>query len=409
MIQPVLGCACFVGIAWLLSENRRGVSWKLVGSGVLLQFGLAFLLLNFPFIREIFFGLNRAVLALEDATLAGSSFMFGYLAGAELPFEESPPGASFIIAFRVLPIVLVTSALSAVLFHWGVLQKVIAAFSFLLRRFMRAEGAMAFGVAANIFLGIIEAPLLIRPYLAGMSRSSLFTVITAGMATVAGTVMALYAGVLRSVVDNAAGQILVASIISVPAAVLIAQILIPSEGTTVPEETHELRIKTKSAFEALINGTLDGMRMVLNIAAVIIVLFAVISLVNQVLSQLSETLTLQWLVGWVFTPFCWLMGIPAGEAVAAGRLMATKTMLNEFVAYMQMAGAGGAGLSERTRLILTYAMCGFANFGSVGILVGGLGTILPDRKAEIVNLALRAIIAGTLATMMTGAVIAIVA
>ena len=408
--QAILGLIVFIGIAWALSENKKAFPKKVVLTGLGLQFIIALCLLFVPGIKQVFLKVNDLALIINDVTNQGSHFMFGFLAGSPLPQEAANLGIGPVIAFQVLPIVLVTSAFSAVLFHWGILQKLVLGFAFVLRKFMGAGGAMGLGVASNIFLGIIEAPILIRPYLKQMSRSELFTLLTSGMATIAGTVLVLYATILKDSVPDALGQILLASLISAPAAILIAQIMIPQGRISDKAIDLSTEKETTSAFDALIKGTFDGLQMVLNIVAVIIVVFASVALINKGLGLVTisgKELSLQNLFGFVFTPITWLMGLSWQESLIAGPLMGTKTALNEFVAYSELARVHSGNLSEKSRVILTFAMCGFANFGSLGILVGGLGTILPERRQEILELGLKAILAGTLATCMTGSVIAI--
>lgn len=411
MAQSALGLVVFVLIAWLCSENKRRFPVKVVVAGIILQFVIAIAMLKLPWAAEIFMTLNALVMAVDKASKVGSGFMFGYLGGAEVPFAELRPGGSFIVAFQVLPIIIVMSALSAVLYHWGILQKAVTACAYVLKRTMNAGGAMGLGVAANIFLGIIEAPLFIKPYLAKMNRSELFAVMTSGMASVAGTVMVLYASILANAVPDAAAQILIASLISAPAGLLMAQVMIPNDRQTDAVDAPN-GPRAASTMDALITGTMDGLQMTLGVAAVIIVLFACVSLINQGLGLIpvedGAAWSVQGMFGRVFQPLVWLMGVPWSETGVAGQLMGTKTVLNEFVSYLEMASLGPETLSERTRMIMTYAMCGFANFGSVGILVGGLGTLLPERREEITQLGMRALISGTLATMMTGAVIAII-
>ncbi len=366
---------------------------------------LVLLLQNLPFVTDVFIWLNQGVLAIDRATKDGASFMFGYLGGGATPFEVKNPASNFIIAFQVLPVVIVTSALSALLFHWGVLQVLVKGFSKLLEKTMGASGAMGLGVAANVFLGIIEAPVFIRPYLKSMSRGELFTVLVSGMATVAGTVFVLYASILKDILPNATGEIIVASLMSAPAAIMIAQILIPigekrTKGDQIPT------VETKSGFEAVIRGTNDGVQMALGIAGVIVVLFAIVSLVNQGLALLptANPTTIQGVLGLILTPFVWAIGLPWEEAISGGELLGIKTVLNEFVAYVELSKSGDV-FSERSRIILTYALCGFANFGSLGILVGGLGAIVPERIGEILGFGFKLILAGLMSTMLTGALV----
>lgn len=410
ILQSVLGLLGLPMIAWLLSENRRAVRWKTVIGGLILQLVLAAALLKLPFFKQLFLILNDMMLALQNATQAGTVFVFGFLGGGPVPFEETQPGASFVLAFRALPLVLVVSALSALLFYWRVLPIVVRGFSRLLQRSMDIGGALGVAAAANIFVGMVEAPLFIRPYLRDMSRSELFAVMTCGMATIAGTVMVLYAVILGPVIPDAIGHILIASLISAPAALMVAVLMVPGDsrataGDLVPPQQAE------NSMDAITRGTLQGVELLLNIVAMLIVLVALVALVNQALALLpalaGEAVTLQRLLGYLMAPLMWLTGIPWQETLTAGALMGTKTVLNEFIAYLDLARLPQDALSPRSRVILTYALCGFANFGSLGILIGGLGTMVPERRGEIVALGLKSIVAGTLATCMTGAVVGI--
>lgn len=410
--QSILGLFIFILIPFLFSENKKAISWKKVGIGVVLQIVFALLFLKIPLLQDFFFALNQVVLMIEKATSAGASFMFGYLSGGPLPFAETAPGASFIVAFRVLPIVLVMSALSAVLFHWGVLQFIVSLLSRLLQKTLNISGVQGLGVAANVFLGIVEAPLLVRPYLMKMNRSTLFIVMTAGMATVAGTVMVLYASIISKVIPNSLGHILVASLVSTPAAVIIGHLFVPDKEDDILEGEIKLNRTTESSMDALVKGTMEGINLLLGIIAMIIVLFALVNFINQGLAFLPNLngapITLESLFSYFLTPFVWLMGIPWEEVRVASTLMSTKTVLNEFVSYQAMAGLAPEALSEKSRLVMTYAMCGFANFASLGLIVGSMGTLAPERRPEIVGLAMKSLVAGTLATMMTGAVVQLI-
>jgi CNT family concentrative nucleoside transporter len=351
------------------------------------------------------------VLSLEESTRAGTSMVFGYLGGGPLPFEEKFPGAAFILAFRGLPLVLVISALSALLFYWKILPLIVRGFSWGLEKTMRLGGAEGLGVSANIFVGMVEAPLFIRPYLAQMTRSELFTLMTSGMATIAGTVMVLYATILSRTIPEIMGHILTASIISVPAAVVISKIMVPETGTPTSGKI-EIPQNASSAMDAITKGTVSGVQLLINIIAMLVVLVALVHLVNLILGLLpamgGKALTLQRVLGLFMAPVVWLMGIPWAEATTAGALMGTKTILNEFLAYLDLSNLPAGTLGERSKLIITYAMCGFANPGSLGIMIGGLSTMAPDRRDEIVSLGFRSIIAGTLATSMTGAVVGLI-
>ena len=408
--QSIAGLAVFTGIAWLISENRTKVSFKIIIAGILIQLVVGLILLKLPVFRNFFVSLNRLVLSLEESTTAGTSMVFGYLGGGKLPFAEKFPGAGFILAFRALPLVLLISALSSLLFYWKILPMVVKAFSWALQKTMGLGGAEGLGVSANIFIGMVESPLFIRPYLNGMTRSEIFTLMTSGMATIAGTVMVLYASILSKVIPNIMGHILTASIISVPAAIMISKIMVPETGRrtsgelTTPEES-------LSAMDAITKGTMQGIQLLINIIAMLIVLVALVHLVNIILGLLPEfgdqPVTLQRLLGLVMAPVAWLMGVPWKEAPVAGALMGTKTILNEFLAYLDMSRLAQGALSHKTLVIMTYAMCGFANPGSLGIMIGGMGTMAPERRDEIVSLGFRSIVAGTLATCMTGAVVGI--
>ena len=411
IIQSIAGLMIFAGIAWLLSENRKQVKLNMAVIGIVLQLLVGLILLKIPVFRDIFLLLNRLVLSLEEATTAGTSFVFGYLGGADLPFKEKFPGAAFILAFRALPLVLIMSSLSALLFYWKILPLVVKAFSWALQKTMGLGGTEGVGVSANIFVGMVESPLFIRPYLKCMTRSEIFTLMTSGMATIAGTVMILYASILRTTIDDIMGHILTASIISVPAAITVSKLMVPETDELTPGEL-TVPEKVTSAMDAVTKGTLQGVELLLNIIAMLVVLVALVYLMNSILGLFPEfggkPVTLQRLMGYIMAPIVWLMGIPLNETAAAGALMGTKTILNELLAYLDLSRLEPGTLSPRSMLIMTYAMCGFANPGSLGIMIGGMGTMAPTRRDEIVSLGFRSIIAGTLATCMTGAVVGII-
>ncbi|MCO5762466.1 MAG: nucleoside:proton symporter [Gammaproteobacteria bacterium] len=410
--QSLSGLLGLFLLTWLFSENRRAVrpGPALVALGM--QILIAFVLLEVPVFRHFFLALNELVTSLEAATRAGTRFVFGYLGGGEVPFAVKPEGSTFVFALQALPMVLVVSALSALLFYWRVLPWVVRAFAWVLRKTLGLGGPAGVGVAANIFLGHIESPLLIKPYLQRVSRGDLFLIMTAGMATVAGTVMVVYASLLATVIPDALGQLLTASIISAPAAVMVARIMIPASADAEDEVHWEPPRLASSSLDAVARGTIDGVGLLVNIVAMLLVLVALVALVNQFLGLLPHlggpALSLERLLGWVMAPLTWLMGIPAGETVTAGALMGVKTILNEFLAYLQLAALPADALSERSRLIMTYALCGFANLGSLGILIGGMGAMAPERRAEITALGPRSIVAGTLAAAFTGAVAGLV-
>ena len=404
-MQAILGYLVLLAFAWACSEDRQAIRWRTVGAGIALQLALALLLIAFTPAQRAVLLLNGAAEALQTATDAGTAFLFGYLGGGPLPFPELQPGSSVILAFKILPLVLIISALSAVLFHWGVLQRLVALFAAALRRAMGLDGPVALAAAVHIFVGMIEAPLLIRPYLAQMGRGELFAVMSCGMAGVAGTVMVIYATVLGPVIPGALGVILTASVISTPAALAISALMLPfgagsGAAAVLAPPGHNVPSGT---LDAIVRGTADGVGPLVGITTTLLVAVALVSLVNQVLGLAPGGWTLQGLFALPFRPVMWLIGIPWHEAPAASLLMGTKTVLNEFVAYLGLAALPPDTLAPRSRLILTYAMCGFANFGSLGILVGGLGALIPGRRAEVAALGLRSVLSGTLATLTSGA------
>jgi CNT family concentrative nucleoside transporter len=407
ILHGIFGLSMLTLIAWSLSEARSQVTVKVIAAGIGLQLILAIILLKMPGSQQLFLALNSAVMSIQQATEAGTGFVFGYLGGGSAPFAITDPSRSFILAFQALPLVLVVSALSALLFHWRVLPVVVNAMSWLLQKSLGIGGALGLSAAANIFIGMVEAPLLVRPYLKLLSRSELFALMSCGMATIAGTVMVLYGAILGYAIPNAMGHILLASLISAPAALMIARIMIP-EAKGFKAADASLEIESSSAMDAITRGTVNGLQLLLNIIAMLIVFVALVHLANQIIGLLpavnGEALSLQRLLGWIMAPLVWLIGIPWSEAQAAGALMGIKTVLNEFLAYMQLAQTTPEILSPRSQLIMTYAMCGFANFGSLGIMIGGLGVMVPERRAEIVSLGMKSLLSGTLATLMTGAV-----
>ena len=408
LVQSAIGLLVFLGLAWAMSEHRRNVSLRLVGFGLALQLALGILLLKVPGSGEIFLGFNRVILALEESVQAGTAFVFGYLGGGPPPFEEKNPSYTYVFAFRALPLLFLMSALSSLLFYWKVLPLVVKGFSRVLEKTLRLGGAEGLGVSANIFLGMVEAPLFIRPYLARMTRSELFTVMTCGMATIAGTVMVLYASILSDIIPNVIGHILTASLLNAVAAVIISKIMIPETGPGTSGELVEPE-PVSSSMDAITKGTLRGVQLLINIVAMLLVMVALIHLVNLILGVLpiggSGPVTLQGILGIVSAPIVWLMGIPWSQSWTAGELMGTKMVINELVAYINLSQLSPDALSPRSLVIMTYAMCGFANPGSLGIMIGGLGTMAPERRADVVSLGLRSIVAGTLSTCMTGALV----
>lgn len=413
-LQSIVGIAGLIGLAWLVSERKRSVAWRKVMGGLGLQFVVAVILLKVPALQTVFAVLNRAVDGLSDATLAGTSFVFGYIGGAPAPWATTGAGSTFILAFQALPLILVISALSALLFHWNIMQPIVRAFAWVLRRTVGLDGPAGVAAAMDIFVGMVEAPLVIKPYLRGESRTGLFVIMTAGMATVAGTVMVLYATMLDGVIPNPLGQILTASILATPAAVIIAYIMVPMDPAA-PATDRDItdillpRQPGDNMMSVITRGTIEGAQLIINVIAMLIVLVALVSLLNQIIGLLPDVmgtpLTLQRILGWLMSPLAWLIGIPWAEASTAGALLGTKTALNELIAYSDLSHLPADALSPRSRMIMSYALAGFANFGSLGIMIGGLGAMVPERRNEIVQLAPRALISGTLATCMSGAMV----
>ncbi|MBL9098200.1 MAG: nucleoside:proton symporter, partial [Alphaproteobacteria bacterium] len=384
-LQSALGLCVFIAIAWALSENRRAFPWQTVVVGLGLQIVLAAALLGIPAMREALLSLNVIVDAIQSATAKGSSFVFGYTGGGTPPFEVKNPNAMVTIAFTVLPIVLVMSALSALLWHWRVLPVVVKGFALALERSMKIGGALGVGCASNIFLGMIEAPMLIKPYLEKMTRSELFTLFTCGLANVAGTVLVLFATVIEPVVPGALGHIIVASLLSLPASILLAKVMIPGDETT-PANLGSVRLY-RSTMDAVATGAEDGMKMYLNIIAMLVVMISLVALANIILGNIEiagSPLSFERVLGWAFAPIVWLIGVPWADAATAGSLMGTKTVLNEFIAYLNLAALPPDALSERSKLLMVYAMCGFANLGSVGMMIAGVSALAPSRREEIV-------------------------
>lgn len=392
--------AGLVALAWALSENRRAVPWRAVASGLVLLMALAVLFLKVPLIKEAFMKANDALLVLERATQAGTSLVFGYLGGGPTPYAVSDVGSNFVLAFRALPIVLIMSALSALLFYWRILPAIVRGISFLLEKTMRIGGVVGLSAAANVFVGMVEAPLFVRPYLARLSRGELFAIMAGGMASIAGTVLFLYGSILSRAQPDAVAHLLIASILSAPAALVIAFVMVPPGLTE--SESLKLESEASGAMDALTRGTLEGAQLLINIVAMLVVFVALVALVNLLIAPY----TLQGMLGWLLAPLAWLAGIPWAEARAAGALLGTKTVINELVAYLDLAAS--PGLSERSRLLMTYALCGFANLGSLGIMIGGLGTMSPERRRDVVELGIKSIAAGTLATCLTAAAVSLI-
>jgi len=412
-LQSAAGIVAIILFAFVISENRGAVKWRQAAIGLIVTIVLAVLLLKVPQVKFAFVWINDAVTAIAAATRAGTGFVFGYIGGGPLPFEPKTPGSDFILAFQALPVVLVMSVISSLLFYWGIMPPIVRGFSWALTRTLNVGGAVGLSTAANIFVGQVEAPLFIRPYLAKLSRGEMFVVMTGGMAGIAGTVFVLYATILAAAIPDAAGHIAVASILGAPAAILISFIMVPDTGDKrTGALVGEFEQPASSTMDAIVIGTVAGLELLLNIVAMLIVFIALVSLANSILSLFPDffgaPLTLQRALGWVMAPVCWLLGVPWSQAVAAGGLMGIKTILNELVAYLQLAALPEGTLDPRSRLIMLYAMCGFANFGSLGIMIAGLATMCPEKRDEVVSLGLKSILSGTLTTCLLGAIVGMV-
>ena len=412
-VQGLIGIALLLMIAWGLSE-ARGVrpGWKWIAGALLLQLALAAVVTQVPAIWHLVGFANQGVAAIERATLVGSSYMFGYTGGAPIPFVlREGAQEPVIIAFQILPLIIVFSALSALLWHWGVLKAMVRGLSWALRRTLGVSGVVGLGAGATFFLGVVESPLVLRAWFARMSRGELFAVMTVIMATISGAVLVLYATTLSETVPNAVGHMIVASLISLPAALLIARLMVPWNGQGA-QEAVEPDLAYEGSFDAIIRGTMEGVQLVLAVIGVIIVVFALVNLVDQMLALAplvdGAPLTLRRLFGWAFAPLMWAIGVPWGDAPAAGALMGTKAILNEYVAYLDLAALPAGTFDARSLLIITYALCGFANLASVGLIVSTIAALSPERRSEAAQLGMKSWVGGNLASLMTGAVIGLV-
>jgi len=417
-LQSAFGVLALLAIAWACGENRRAVSLRQTAIGLTVTLLTAIVLIKLPLVAHAFGVINDAVGAISSASRAGTSFVFGYLGGGALPFDLKAPGADFILAFQALPVVLVMSVLTTLLFYWRILPPVVRGMAWLLERTLGVGGAVGLSTAPTFFLGMVEAPLFIRPYLGQLTRSELFLVMTGGMAGIAGTVLVLYATMLAPLIPDAAAHFVIASVLGAPAAILVSLIMVPETdnkrtggGLVDPRVAGDPDMHASSTMDAIVKGTTAGLELLLNIIAMLIVLVALVYLANAILGLLppigGAAISLQRVLGIIMAPVCWLMGLPWPQAVTAGSLMGTKTVLNELIAYVDLSKLGADALDPRSRLIMLYAMCGFANFGSLGIMIGGLGTMAPERRDEINSLGLKSIVSGTLTTCLMGAIVGV--
>ncbi len=410
--QSLVGIAVTIGVCWLLSERRGAFPWKLTIGAVAVQAALVLLLFGLPSARAVLGGVGEAVDGLSASTQAGVTFVFGFLAGGgSQPYSVTNPGGLFVFAFRVLPVILVICALSALLWHWRILKWVTQGFGFVFQKTMGLRGAPALATAATVFMGQVEGPIFIRSYLKVLSRSELFLLLAVGMACVSGSTMVAYATILKDVLPHAAAHVLTASVISAPAGVLLARILVPREpdAEKVEDVTAGGDKVYESSIDALIKGTGDGLQIVLNIGATLIVFVALVAMVDGILGLFAPVggapLSLERGFGILFAPLAWCLGIDWKEAPTAGSLLGVKLMLTEFTAFIDLSKMGPAVVSDRTRMIMTYALCGFANIASVGINVAGYSVLVPERRKEVMGMVWKAMLAGFLATCMTASVV----
>ena len=405
-MQGIFGVLFLIVFAWLCSERRDQIDVRFLGIGLFAQFSLAFLFFQVSLISDILMSLNFIIAAIEAATLEGTRFLFGYLGGGSEPFEVSEGGYLYLFAFRVLPNVIVFCVLIAVLWYWKVLPKIVTGFGFLLRRVFKVSGAVGTSAAATLFLGMVETPMIIRAYLTKLTRSEFFTVMTCGMSTVAGSVMIIYANTLSEIIPGAIGHIVVGSVLNIVGAIYVSRIIVPEDSTPTSSDKFE-DLGYSSTMDAITRGTQDGLKLALNIGGMLLVIISLVALVNGVLGLLEisgEPLSLQRMLGWLFSPLAWLIGVPWSEAHLAGNLMGSKIVLNEMIAFIELAALGN-DLSENSRLVLLYAPCGFANFGSLGILIGGLSTLVPERKTDYLSLAPKSLISGNVVTFITASLV----
>jgi CNT family concentrative nucleoside transporter len=413
----LFGLAVLVGIAWLFSNNKKAVDWKLVLTGVTLQIAFAALVLLVPGGKDVFDALGNGFVKILGFVNAGSNFIFGSLMNVET--------YGFIFAFQVLPTIIFFASLMSVLYHLNVMQAIVRAMAWAITKVMRVSGAETTSVCASVFIGQTEAPLTVRPYISKMTESELITMMIGGMAHIAGGVLAAYVGMLGGgdPVQQAfyAKHLLAASIMAAPATMVVAKLLIPETGTPLTRGTVKMEVEktTSNVIDAAAAGAADGLRLALNIGAMLLAFIALIALLNWPLTWIGDVTGLaqllgkptdmSTLLGYVLAPIAWLIGVPWQDANVVGGLIGTKIVLNEFVAYLQLAdivkgNVAGVALTEQGKLIATYALCGFANFSSIAIQIGGIGGLAPDRRQDLARFGLRAVLGGTIATLMTATI-----
>ena len=412
-IQPIVGFFILLLLGAIFSENVKAIKIRYLVSAVVIQVLLALVLIKVPLVSNFFEYLSYGVMTLKEANDYGTSFVFGYLAdkAPNAPFDITNSAGTFIFAFGGLTLIIVMSAISALLWHWRIIPVLVNALSVIFKKPLDVGGPVGLSATANIFLGQVEAPLLVRPYLASMSKNELLILMTVGMSTIAGSVMVIYTTMLSPIYGiGLIGHFLTASLISVPAAIMYANIIIPSETKTDFPADNSTKMYS-GTMDALTRGTQAGIEIFLNVAAMLIVVMALVFLVNAILGVLPDVLgqplTMERMFGWLFAPLAWCMGIPWTESQTAGELLGVKTILNEFVAYLYLADTDTYALSERSNLIMLYALCGFANFSSVGILLSGMSAMVPERRKDLIAVSIKALWAALLASCMTGFIVGI--
>ena len=409
VIQIIIGFVGLIIIAMPFSDNYKIINYKYVSYGILSQIILAAILLKVPFIISAFEILGNGVVILQEATVEGAKFVFGYP-----PSDDSNPYRSLLetFAFGVLPYIIVMACISAILWYWGVLPFIVNLISKACQKLFNIGGPVGLGAAANIFVGQVEAPLLIRPYVSKLSKKELLILMTAGMATVAGSVMVALITILESSFgdENLIQHFITASVLSVPAAIMYANIMIPSNSITDFNENKVPKVY-KSTMDAVTRGTSDGTSIAVSVGTILIAVIALVYIVNSILGGISYNfgfdLSIEIILGYIFAPIAWLMGIPWNEAIIAGELLGIKTTLNEFVAYPGLTALESGELSDKSKLITFYSLCGFANLSSVGILISGITAMAPERKDDLIKVSFKALVGATLASCMTGLTVGI--
>jgi len=423
IMRGLLGMTTLIAVAFLISSNRRNIDWPLVGKGVILQIVLGLAILKIPFVYNIFDGIADFFIKILEFTEAGSNFVLGawpdYLIVENVADSNNPFTIGYVFAFKVLPTIVFFAAFSSLLYYLGILQKIVYVLAWLMSKLMNMSGAESLAAAANVFIGQTEAPLVVRPYLEGMTRSEIMCLMTGGMATIAGGVFAAFIGFLG---DEYAIHLLTASIISAPAAIVFAKIIYPEDQPeTLNRDLDISKDKIGSnVLDAITNGTVDGLKLAINVGAMLLVFIALISMVNYILGDWIgawtglnemvaewtdgnyEKFSLEYLFGLIFAPFAWILGVPSADIISVGELLGTKTIINEFVAYANLPGA--ELVYKKSWIISTYALCGFANFSSIGIQIGGIGAIAPTQRKTLTELGIKAMIGGTLACFMTAVI-----